>query len=190
MSAPMNIQFSHLVTVTLTLLVACERVPEAVTQPPSGAQAVPARPSTNQPALSAPGSLLTVRLLGPAQAAAGQDIGVTAEVEQHVGANAVQLELRLPMGARLVSGKQMELLPLGDDTLQRHFVVHLDSLPDGDLEVIASASGDGFGARAHGAYRFGRPEPRFAEPRRGKPLTLSGRDLGAPVELHPEPEQR
>jgi hypothetical protein len=185
----MNIQFHLLASVTLTLVVACERAPQAAMQTSTPPQAIAAAPSTNQLAFSAHRSPITVKLLGPAQAMSGQDVEVTAEIEQHVGADAVHLELRLPPGARLVAGSQTELLPSGDGTLQRHFVVHLDRLPDGDLELEAAVGSRGFGARAHGAYRFGRPEPRFAEPRRGKPLTLNGRDLGTPIDLHPKAGQ-
>jgi hypothetical protein len=153
---------------------------------PSAAAPNAAPPSALQnPEFGPHRSPVTVKLLGPEQVSAGQDIEVVAEVDQFVGSNAaVQLHLELPEGAHLVSGNESELLPTGNGKLTRRFVVHLDKVPTTDIEVFATTSSNSFGARAKSAYRFGRPEPRFAEPARAaSPLVVSGRNLGTPVQL-------
>jgi len=164
------------------------------TQPAPSTQSSPplatpeSAPSAAQdPVLGPHRSPVTVKLLGPEQVSAGQDIEVVAEVAQFVGSNAaVQLHLQLPAGARLVSGNETEQLPSGNGKLTRRFVLHLDTVPLSDIEVFATTKSNSFGARAKSVYRFGRPEPRLADPpRAGSPLVVSGRNLGNPIQLKP-----
>jgi len=154
----------------------------------------PPTPATNgapqdaeKPQLGPHRSPVVVKLVGPEQVSAGQDIEVVAEVERFVGSSAaVELRLLLPEGASLVSGNLTEQLPPGSGKLVRRFVVHLDRVPATDIEVVAETSSRSFGAHARSAYRFGRAEPRFTEPpRTKKPLTVNGKELGKPIQLHP-----
>lgn len=146
------------------------------------------RPVTVEPRQAPGRAPVSARLQGPSQVEAGQDIELTAVVERNTGAEQpVSLELVLPPGARLVSGQTRELLPGGNGPLLRTFVVHLDQLPERDIELVASAGNQAFGARARGAYRYGRPEPRLAEPARSpNDLMYGGRSLGRPIELKPK----
>ncbi len=171
------------------VLTACrgaEPAPErqpAVSTPPAPALAAPQAPQ-----MGPHQSPVTVKLVGPEQVSAGQDIEVVAHIERRAGSAApVSLNLQLPEGARLVSGDASELLPSGNGTLERRFVVHLDRVPTTDIEVVAETSSASFGARAKSVYRFGRPEPRFAEPPRSqKSLKVGGRDVGRPIQLQPK----
>jgi hypothetical protein len=172
----------------LLSLAACSRSAQPSPDPqPQTPQVPPAKAALSaqqQPELSAHRSPISLKLLGPEQVSAGQDIDLTAEIEQFVGSSPVSIELQLPAGARLVSGAQTELLPPGNAKLVRHYLVHLDTVPDSDLELVAGTRTASFGARARSSYRFGRPEPRFTDPPRGKPLTVNGHDVGTPIELH------
>jgi hypothetical protein len=173
---------------------ACQQSAEALPSPQPEPLAASARVPSSTPQSAEQGPVLgphqspvTVKLLGPEQVSAGQDIEVLAEVDQFVGTGAaVELHLQLPAGARLVSGNQTEQLPAGNGKLTRHFVVHLDSVPVTDIEAFATTNNNSFGARAKSAYRFGRPEPRLPEPpRAANPISVSGRNLGKPIQLEP-----
>lgn len=161
--------------------------PQSSPQPPVTTDSVPGAAASNveAPAFGPHRSPVTVKLLGPDQVSAGQDIEVVAEVEQFIGTGAaVQLHLQLPAGAHLLSGTETELLPAGNGKLTRKFVVHLDQVPATDIQVFATTQNKSFGARATSVYRFGRPEPRLAEPpRASSPLIVSGKNLGNPIQL-------
>jgi hypothetical protein len=173
------------------LCAACHQAAEPAPSPQPQALAAPASAAPPRaqetPALGPHRSPVTVKLLGPEQVSAGQDIEVVAEVDQFVGSNAsVQLHLQLPAGAHLVSGTETEQLPAGNGKLTRRFTVHLDSVPTTDIEAVATTSNASFGAHAKSTYRFGRPEPRLAEPARAaNPIVVSGRNLGNPIKLKP-----
>jgi hypothetical protein len=126
-----------------------------------------------------------VRLHGPQLVSAGQDIELVAELQQFVGSSSpVELKLVLPPGVRLVSGSQSEQLPSGNAQLERRFVIHVDRVPDTDVELTASAGNLAFGAHARGAYRFGRKEPRLAvPPKSASELKVGGKSLGHPIQL-------
>jgi len=128
---------------------------------------------------------VVVRLRGPDQVVAGQDITLVALIEQRVGDSApVTLDLQLPEGVRLVDGAASETLPAGNGTLERRFVVHVDSVPANDVELVAHTRGTGFGAHAKGAYRFGRGERRLPEPARTQQDTVvGGKNLGPAIDL-------
>jgi hypothetical protein len=161
---------------------ACHAAPEPPPAPAAAASSV----ACAQAQLSPHQSPLSVTLKGPSRVRAGQDIELFAEVEQHAGSQPVQLSLELPEGTRLVSGSPAQVLPGGSAKLQRRFVVHVERVPGRDIELLAATDGASFGARARGAYRFGRPEPRFAEPpRAARPLMVGGKNLGRPIELRP-----
>lgn len=132
-------------------------------------------------------SPVVARLRGPTRVSAGQTIEIVAEVERFAGSgSSVSLRLALPPGTRLMSGKDREVLPAGNGKIERRFVVHVDSVPEGDIELVAATGNSSFGARAVGAYRFGRAEPKLVEPKRAaKDLVLGGRPLGRPIELKP-----
>ena len=176
----------------LTCLNACHdsspvAPPSAAPEPPATAATKPT--PTEHAELGPHQSPVTLRLRGPEQVIAGQDIELIAEVNQRVGSQAqVSLNLQLPDGVRLVSGENGELLPSGNGTLTRRFVVHVERVPQSDIEAVASTQSTAFGARAQSAYRFGRPEPRFLAPERSeRPLTVGGKNVGRPIQLHPSP---
>jgi hypothetical protein len=142
------------------------------------------RAAPQAPELGPHRSPVTVTLRGPERVSAGQDVEILAEVEQRTGSAEVRLELRLPAGVRLLSGEGAEMLPSGNGKLVRRFVVHVDRVPTSDIQAVASTQSKAFGARAEGAYRFGRPEPRFAQLLRGaRALTVGGKNVGRPIQL-------
>jgi hypothetical protein len=128
---------------------------------------------------------VVVHLKGPEQVAAGQDITLVAQIEQRTGDSApVTLNLQLPEGVHLVEGSANETLPAGNGALERRFVVHVDAMPIGDVELIAHTRGAGFGAHAKGAYHFGRGEQRLPEPPRTRQDTVVGsKNLGPAIDL-------
>lgn len=128
---------------------------------------------------------VVVRLKGPDQVVAGQDITLVAHIEQRVGDSApVTLNLQLPEGVHLVDGSVSETLPAGNGALERRFVVHVDAMPVGDVELVAHTRGAGFGAHAKGAYHFGRGEQRLPEPPRTQQDTVvGGKNLGPAIDL-------
>ncbi|MEI9952906.1 MAG: hypothetical protein WDO74_29015 [Pseudomonadota bacterium] len=132
-------------------------------------------------------SPVVIRVTGPAAVQAGQDLEIVAEIDQFVGSqSAVSLELVLPPGARLVKGELSEQLPPGNGTVRRRFIVHLERVPETNVEFIAKAGNASFGARAQGAYRFGRPQPALVQPKRApQEVVVGGRSLGHPIELKP-----
>ena len=182
---------TNIVFISLLALGACHGSGEPAPTPAAAltpAPTPPPPPAAQAAQFGAHRSPVTVKLVGPAQVSAGQDIEVVADVEQLVGSQAaVELSLVLPEGARLISGSAQELLPTGNGKLQRRFLVHLDRVPATDIEVVAKTNSSSFGARAKSAYRFGRPEPRFTElPRSASPLSVGGKGLGHPIELKPK----
>lgn len=167
-----------------SVALGCNSAEPAPRPEPALAKTPAAAPAEQKPQMGPHKSPVTVKLSGPEQVVAGQDIEVIADIEQRAGSVPVTLELQLPDGVRLVSGEAEELLPAGNGKLQRRFVVHVDRVPTSDIEVVADTSSSSFGAHAKSVYRFGRPEPRFAEPpRSGKPLTVGGREVGRPIQL-------
>lgn len=179
-----RIQLSFYVLGLGGVVLGCNRAEPAPRPEPASASTPAEAPATQKPQLGPHKSPVTVKLSGPEQVSAGQDIEVVAEIEQRAGSVPVALSLQLPDGVRLVSGQSEELLPVGNGKLQRRFVVHVDRVPTTDIEVVADTSGSSFGAHAKSAYRFGRPEPRFAQPpRSGKPITVGGREVGRPIQL-------
>jgi hypothetical protein len=165
-----------------------EGVTEAVlhhVEAPAAEHAADSSRSSDPPVLGPHHSPILVTLRGPEQPAAGQDITLVAEIDQTLGQGRdVSLELKLPRGARLISGKTSELVNADQGKLERRFVVHLDGVPDQDIELVASTNQRSFGARAKSAYRFGRPEPRLPDLKRAvQPLYVSGRNVGRPIEL-------
>jgi hypothetical protein len=162
-------------------LSACHPAPEPAPHP------APAAAGSEHADFGPHRSPVVVRLSGPAQVQAGQDVELVAEIDQFVGSqSSVSLDLVLPAGTRLVAGNASEQLPPGNGTLTRRFVVHLDSVPETNVELVARAGNASFGAHAKSAYRFGRPEPKLAQPKRGTDeLIIGGRSLGHPIELKP-----
>jgi len=168
--------------------VACQ----SQSSPPAAAHAenvapTPPAPSSEKPEFGPHRPPVVVRMQGPDSVALGQDITLVAEIEQHVGDKAaVTLNLKLPAGVRLVEGAASETLRPGNTRLERRFVVHIDKLPTEDIELSVDTQNPAFGARATGAYRFGRAQPKLAEPVRTDQDTLiGGKNLGRPIELKP-----
>jgi len=169
-------------------LAACQSQPS----PPAAAHAespaaTPTPSSGEKPDLGPHRPPVVVRMKGPDSVAAGQDITLVAEIEQHVGDRApVTLNLKLPAGVRLVEGAASETLHPGNTRLERRFVVHVDKVPAEDIELSVDTQNPAFGARASGAYRFGRAQPKLAEPvRTDQDTVIGGKNLGRPIELKP-----
>ncbi|MDF3066643.1 MAG: hypothetical protein K0R38_2244 [Polyangiaceae bacterium] len=171
------------VCIFISALAACHSGEPAPERQP----AVSTPPPRQAPELGPHRSPVSVKLAGPEQVTAGQDIEVVARIDRRVGSDAaVSIALQLPDGARLVSGNPNEVLPSGNGVVERRFVVHLDRVPSTDIQVVAETNSTSFGAHAKSAYRFGRPEPRFAEPpRSGKQVQVGGREVGKPIRLQP-----
>jgi hypothetical protein len=144
------------------------------------------RPAGPDPALAT--APFVVKVEGPpAPPAKGTTFDVTIVIDRQVpNSTPMQLRLGLPPGVRLVSGNAAEtIISDGDRTIRRTVKLFADETPALDVTATVDVSTPQAGAHAVAAYRFGRPEPRIAEPSVGRPLTVQGHDLGQPIPLAP-----
>lgn len=128
---------------------------------------------------------LRLTLSGPKAPKAGEQIEVSIVVERTAAAfNPLELRVALPRSAKLVDG---ELLQTIDDKAStkwaRVIKVQIDEVPAEDIVVTVDVRGDGFGAHASSAYRFGRPEPRLPDPPTDTPRSVGGLDVGSAIPL-------
>jgi hypothetical protein len=97
----------------------------------------------------------------------------------------MKLMITVPSGAQLVKGLASESIVDGTSTSVHRFVtVHVGAtLPTSDVVVTVDALGAGTGVHATDAYRFGRPEPKLAQPvpGNGPALSAKGVKLGKPI---------
>jgi hypothetical protein len=98
----------------------------------------------------------------------------------------IDVQVNVPEGLRLVSGETS--FQLGADLQPGETVAALEftytTIPQGDLQLVASASGPGMGVRAADAYRFGRPEPVPPRPQATGPAVKVGNvNLGPSIPL-------
>jgi hypothetical protein len=151
----------------------------APTMPAPTAEATPALPSTG------PQSPIQVRLSGP------NTVPTRGEIELRVAIDRarpdlapIQVDIRLPAGARLAAGNAQERI--ADTTLlslERTWRIRYDRAPKGDVTVVVDWQTQGAGFHAELPWRFGRPEAkRAAPPRLPGPVVLpGGRSLGKPI---------
>lgn len=97
----------------------------------------------------------------------------------------VTLELQLPAGVELIDGNARETLHEPARLIVKKVRLRLpNGTPLDDVRVFADSRGAGYGVRASAAYRFGRPEPKLAQPpRRGRAAIANGKRLGRPIPL-------
>lgn len=133
---------------------------------------------------------LAVSVDGPKAPVAGAEFDIKVLVERVGGARgSVTLVVALPAGVDLVQGTLRETVGGTEGRIERTLKVRASAIPDEDLKIIASSSGHGWGVRATGAYRFGRPEPRLPQPpRSGPPLIVHGHNLGQGIPLGALPD--
>ena len=124
-------------------------------------------------------------LSGPKAPKAGEQVEVSIVVERTAAAfNPLELRVVLPQSVKLVSGALQQNL---DDKTSTRWVrvikVQIGEVPSEDILVTVDVRGDGFGAHASSAYRFGRPEPRLPEPVTDTPRSVGGLDVGSAIPL-------
>lgn len=127
---------------------------------------------------------LIVTVQGPVQPVVGEQATIAVAITRRL-AVPLDLKVSVPAGMRVLSGKVAEHIEeLGQPTLRRELVVVLDTIPAQDLQVEVTTRGEGYGARAMDAYRFGREAPKLPVPQRGPAIRVNGRDLGQPIDLN------
>lgn len=175
---------SSLITLAALAVLACGQVvPEGTAQagvPPGAAELppTPPRPPHAPPAEpDGPRAPFLARLEGPAHVQAPGALTVTLTLHsQQPAEQRLRIELELPPGARLRSGRPTEELTLQGQVLRR-YELELTALPEADLIAkvrSVTAPGERTGAAATPTYRFGRPEPALAPLPRGPESTLPG----------------
>lgn len=188
-----------------TLLVACskpdpvERVEQkagdeptqaASTQPPSPPGRVSVAPvAPQETGTEAHGRApLTLRVSGPPTARAGDVVEIEIAVDRpRPTTTPMRLKVVVPPGAELVEGETEETITdSASSPIRRTLVLRLSRVPSDDLQVSLDVRESSHGAHATGAYRFGRPEPKLAQPPRSpKRTVIGGRDFGRAIPLSP-----
>jgi hypothetical protein len=155
----------------LTALAACQDAPSS---PASAAEPAPSLAAPPRHGMQPP---MVLDLSGPEKVVAGATITLVAEIRRtFLSAVPMHLSLSLPRGAVLVEGKASEtLVDTEQRVVTRTYALRLDEIPSEDFEMKVSWQADSWGVTATQAYRFGRPAPRLAPPRRDGPeLSLEG----------------
>jgi hypothetical protein len=175
----------------LALLGAACTTPDkqAPTAAPTAATTVAVAPTTTAKATpvtdeAVPPLFLKVH----APATLGTDVDVDIDVEILRTAPdlvPMQLMVSVPSGAQLVKGLARETITDGTSTsIHRVITVHVGpTVPATDVVFTVDANGAGTGVHATNAYRFGRPEPKLAQPSpgQGPALSAKGIKLGKPI---------
>ena len=172
----------------LAALSACGAPGEPVSADPSDEPLVTAG---EEPPTAYPGnSPIVGRLIAPdGVPVAGQSLTLRWEVDQR-GDFGVPLDVsvRAPDGVT-VSGDVQVHLEAAIGVATGEVRVSFAELPAEDLLIVVHGATEHAGYHQELPYRFGRPEPVIAEPRRmDVPLHIGGRDLGRPVLAEPTGE--
>jgi hypothetical protein len=182
----MTSRMRHHHTVLLTafaLVLGCSR-DEA--EEPHGS--VTAAPGVETPVASASRprrSPLSLAVKGPSRVTAPSEIELTIVLHRLWDTpDPVVLTVDLPPGARLISGATSETLAPSSQPRARSLRIELERVPSADLVVRADLGGRGYGAHSRAVYRFGRPEPKPANPA-GSVVVIGGRPVGKVIPLSP-----
>jgi hypothetical protein len=126
---------------------------------------------------------IRVQVQGPDQVD-GDEVEVVVVIEQAAPAP-LRVQLQLPPGVELQDGSADETIADAGVRVGRMYRVRLRrGVPRRDLRVVVSLRGRGFGVRAVGQYRFGRPAPLLDEPARpGPSVIVQGHNLGSAIVL-------
>jgi len=132
---------------------------------------------------------LVVRVEGPEQMQPGSESELVVRlIRPRPTDSPIALRLSLPPGVELVDGQADEAITDAvSGTLTRRYRIRVaGGIPDRDIEVTASITGTDHAAHARDAYRFGRPAPKLAEPRRqADPVRVGNKNLGRPIPVGP-----
>ncbi|MEO7093501.1 MAG: hypothetical protein ABI175_09640 [Polyangiales bacterium] len=174
----------------LALLAAACTTPEkqaATTAPPTTTVAPPAATTAATiPVTDEAVPPLFVKVKGPASLAVDSDVEIDVEIVRTAPDSApMQLMISVPSGAQLVKGLATEsIVDTTSTSVHRVLTVHVGgTMPSADVVVTVDSSGPGMGVHATNAYRFGRPEPKLAQPvpGNGPSLSAKGVKLGKPI---------
>jgi len=177
--------------VCMTIALCCA-VTTACSQPHQRSATRPARASTDRPvepeatgaAHSAPKSPIHARLDGPTTVPQRGEIQLRLTVDRRVAVAPVTIELRAPAGTSVIAGPRTATLtnPAVGAHIQA-WTLRYDALPAGNATVIVDWQTKAAGFHAELPYRFGRAEPKVAEPRRlpGKVRLPGGGTAGRPI---------
>ena len=129
---------------------------------------------------------LFVKVKSASMPAANADVDIDVEIVRTApDATPMHLAIVVPSGAQLTKGAATESIVDSTSTsVHRLFTVHVGAtIPTSDVVVTVDAKGAGSGVHATNAYRFGRPEPKLAQPTPGNGPSLSakGVKLGKPI---------
>jgi hypothetical protein len=147
-----------------------------------------ATPTAEKPAASASRpqrSPLSLAVEGPSSVTAPSEIDLTIVLHRLWNTlDPVVLSVDLPPGARLISGSTSETLAPSSLSPTRSLRIKIDRVPSADLVVRADLGGQAYGAHARAVYRFGRAEPKLAQPA-GSVVAIGGRPIGKVIPLPP-----
>lgn len=181
--------FSRLVA----CLFICGACSSALAQAPVSGQ--PQRPGGVVVPVQPPGGITSVqskrqppfivRVKGTDAPVPKSTVKVHVTIERNlIDSTPLHLEVKLPEGVTLIRGQVEEaIVDAQSSTLARTIELRIGAeMPVEDVVVIVSQRGDGWGAHAEHAYRFGRPEPDPTPTlRRGEPIDLGNGTVVRPV---------
>ena len=105
----------------------------------------------------------------------------------------VVVKLQLPVGVSTTDGREIQNIePSAIGEFTREVRVNFEAVPANDMFVVTDMQGSAFGFHAELPFRFGRPEPAIALPKRtDESVRMGNIDLGHPVILpSPNPSQK
>lgn len=172
-----------------TLLAACttpEKQAPNNAPAPTPTVAAPADTQASVPHTDEAVPPLFVKVRGPVSLVANSDVEVDIEILRTApDATPMNLMITVPTGAQLIKGLASEtIVETTSTSLHRLVTVHVGAtIPTDDVVVTVDANTPGSGVHATNAYRFGRPDPKLAQPQPGAGPTLSakGIKLGKPI---------
>lgn len=127
-----------------------------------------------------------VKVEGPDAPKPGQAVRLRVVVERElVDATPMAFSVRLPDGVSLLGGQLEEsVVDATSAVVVRELELQVgSSLPEDDVVITVRQLGEGWGANAVKAYRFGRPDPaaKTAPLRFGKPVDVGHGKVVRPV---------
>lgn len=162
-------------------LLACSTSHDRPLPPPSEpvSAAPPAGPARDGDLPKAPLALSVAEVRNR-----GEEIEIDVVVDRRTR-DPVTFDVALPPGVVLLEGNTSERLEGDEQRVKRTLRLRLPAgTPAEDIRFVADVNGQGYGARATTAYRFGRAAPRLVAPeRRALPTRVNGKRLGRAIPL-------
>lgn len=157
----------------------------ASTDPAPPPRAAATEPPPSEPAEHLPQSPMTARLVIPDRVPAAGELELRLDLTRSNPTLApISVSLQLPAGSALVAGDARSSITETTSTaITRTWRIRYTTLPAADATVVVDWRTNGAGFHAELPYRFGRQEPKQAEPQRMPVETRlpGGVSLGRPI---------